>query len=458
MDDDLIDELKSLPGEAPGVSFRRRLLLDIDLAADEYDEAATLTERTDGTNDRADDSLDDARGSRRRGHFPLLAAAAVLLLVVGAWQVLDRGSEDDLQAGDADVGALLDAASAPQAQPQDRLELLVEAARLRPSAEVVRALGQELRDQGLLRIAAREFDGISDFTISPDGSTLLVVSEAAGGPDAVTWSIGDDEVMPLTFGVQPLFAAGFLSTGQVRVTPETLRPHVVGLDDPDAVLPGVPLATNRLDVSPAVGRLDGELVMFDAETGDVQTRVTVPRLLAAPVRVAPGGTLVVASRQPSSAEPDRLVVWDPADPVIRTDHPLLDLAISDSAGVAFSADGRTMAVALSDRVAVLDGTTFQEVRSIPVPSATRLDFVGSGATLVVQYPDRFSVWDAAVGAPLLDDVSTSEPDLLSAADPPTRIAPIAGLIVVLGSSTDDLAEVWVVDPEAWIAIARSAVE
>lgn len=455
-DDDISNALQQLKGDHPSAEFLRGLEEDIAGASREYigADVYVLASRREPT-------------PRRIGNLHWLAVAAAFILLLGAVGLVRtnrRSNEGEIIEAASLVERLEQALREPSLSSNERLALLTQLAASSDSPDSSRELGSELRERGLLRVGAQSFADMSSFSISPDGTELLVVSrpgEAKRVAAIARWDLASDRVASVSSNaLADLSLAGVVHhpNGNAIVLDASGTSRIYSSDFSKTVgdirVFGLFPATETVLASITGPRVS----LYEATT---QQSIATMDLqgVAGPLRLDREGTLAVVTQHPAVGIDESLVVWDIEGATLDFDHPLANDGTTRSFGVAFVGDGSSVAIARESSMAVLDATTFAETAVLPIAGVVRVEPLGTTALVVAQTSTgRVEVWDVnsgqIVGIPfaadprlLLDSPVLAESQLsMSVAAGGSRVATV--------SPTDaNTIEVWSVNPDDWIRTA-----
>lgn len=470
---DLETSLGSLSGADPSEEFVNRLREQFDAALADGDRR-TVQHEPDSAPQRpeviagegnsesfSDLDLIERKGSpeavsRRLQHLAL-AAAAVVVAIVGVFAFVDRETSDGVQVG-ADRSSeiateLLSLAEDVDLTSEQRLGLIAEAFSLDNSEELRQVLGGQLKESGLLVQEQLDDPDARSAYISADGRW---VSYTTAGRQML-WDVQEGGTRDILdrglFAGQPYqFSIEGNLIGVGVITDPVLDPETLQIVE-DAIrglaVPGESVAVSGYQ----------DMIVYDAATGDEIGRTQLP-FEPVGMRASVDAEIVVAGQAATSQASNRVVFWDRLENVFVDDHPLESLAATDGRQFTFSPNGQVVAVGVDQVVTILEMENFAAVRSIEVPAKgleiEQLSFTEDGETLVVISGDEdrreVVLLDASSGELLLEPI----PIALS----PGRFPSIefgSGQIVV-GSADGSGLEVLTVDPARWMEIACDVAE
>jgi WD40 repeat protein len=415
--------LNSVQGHQPPGEFVLALRYELDQVLDEvadetYDTMIPEVARAEG-DDRSPGrvtliSLPSPVRDGPRSRV-LLAAAAVVLVIgtIAGIQLALRSEPSSVVATATELAdQLVERSELPGTSPDLRLALLAEAAALDGRPDLMARLGMELQTGGHLRIGSRVIDGVYDVSISPDGRYVVLAHGANDGspPSFQIWDVETGTLESIEFDVDLAVSTSFLPSGELVAIgfgqadrqayegTDTTRPvNVVQRD----------WESPRGDIGVLV--LSTNVFLIDLATGDELARQQVA-LDPYSWRLNQDGSVMIAAQPSGVSRPAGIVVWDTSDPAGFTDeHPLAQLGASTARHMAFSPDGRLIAIATADRVDVLDATDLTLSRSITVGgSIVEVDFDPSGDTLFTIHDDdaiALRTFDVVTGNRILADIA-----------------------------------------------------
>lgn len=445
-DIDLSRCLDAIGGSDPSPEFVDRLraeldfagLADVDRVASANGDALDMTVLLDPA-----PSKGPGAPSVRRSR-PAFAAAAILLLTLGALFLRSVGDTSIETASAVDIANNLELLALDASIAEDRsLALLATAVSVDSSPQRLARLAAALSDSGKLVVASAEFESPVSVAIAPDAESVIVNSA-----NPLLWTLGDGDVTPLAIGTGP--AANFTSEGLVFI--EKQGP-VYSLDGKEVRGGSTNVGVLSTDGSRRVLVNANTVHVYDAATGEELHRSNQLVSGALGARSNVDATLLVTTHLASVTADSHIEFWDTDTPGFSIEHPLAEYSLKIAPLLDFAPDGRSVALGVDGRIVVLDAESFEPIFAFPASAnLSRISYTDDSRSIVAQTDDgtlaAISVWDAATGIELLPPRPiTSSQNFGNFLHRPQQ-----GRVAAIGVGGNSV-EVLVVDPAYWVELS-----